>query len=76
MNEDKEIPGYIQESIDNVMVLYDRYLSGTLNLKALDPMMILDLEKDFQLAEGHLDYINHRELSTLRQSLMAFLLEK
>ena len=71
----QETPAYIQEAIDNVMALYDQYLAGTMDLKALDPMAVLDLERDFQLADRHLDYIKHRGLSTLRQSLFASLLE-
>jgi hypothetical protein len=72
---EKETPTYVQESIDNVMALYDQYLSGTMDLKALDPIAVLDLERDFQLADKHLDYIKHQGLSTLRQSLLASLLE-
>ena len=72
----KELPSYVQDSIDNVMAVYDRYLSGTLNLKALSPVTILDLERDFQIADKHLDYVNHRELSRLRQYLFSFLLQK
>lgn len=72
---EKETPTYVQESIDNVMALYDQYLSGTIDLKALDPIAVLDLERDFQLADKHLDYIKHQGLSTLRQSLLASLLE-
>ncbi len=68
-------PAHIQEAIDTVMALYDQYLSGTLDLKALDPIAVLDLERDFQLADRHLDYIKHQGLSTLRQSLVASLLE-
>jgi|688.fasta_scaffold407230_2 hypothetical protein len=71
----KETPTHIQEAVDNVMALYDQYLSGTMDLKALDPMAVLDLERDFQLADRHLDYIKHQGLSTLRQSLFASLLE-
>lgn len=69
----KEIPPYIQDSIDNVMATYDRYLAGTLDLKALDPIAILDLERDFQLANKHLDYIEHQGLSTVRGMLLSFL---
>jgi hypothetical protein len=72
----KELPSYVQDAIDNVMAVYDRHLSGTLNLKALDPVVILDLERDFLIADKHLDYVNHRELSRLRQSLTSFLLQK
>jgi hypothetical protein len=72
---EKETPTYVQESIDNVMALYDQYLSGTMDLKALDPIAVLDLERDFQLADKHLDYIKHQGLSTLRQSLLASLTE-
>jgi hypothetical protein len=68
-------PAHIQEAIDNVMALYDQYLAGTMDLKALDPIAVLDLERDFQLADRHLDYIKHQGLSTLRQSLVASLLE-
>jgi len=68
-------PAHIQEAIDNVMALYDQYLAGTMDLKALDPISVLDLERDFQLADRHLDYIKHQGLSTLRQSLVASLLE-
>lgn len=67
------IPPYVQESIDNVMALYDRYLTGTLNLKALDPITVIDLEKDFNIADKHLDYTLHEGLSILRQSLIASL---
>lgn len=55
------------------MALYDRYLTGTLNLKALDPITVIDLEKDFNIADKHLDYTLHEGLSTLRQSLIASL---
>ena len=71
----KETPTHIQEAVDNVMALYDQYLSGTMDLKALDPIAVLDLEKDFHLADKHLDYVKHSELSTIRQSLIATLLE-
>jgi hypothetical protein len=73
---EKQTQPHIQESIDNVMALYDRYLLGKLDLKALDPVAILDMERDFILAEKHLDYVKHGELSTLRQSLIAFLLDQ
>ena len=71
----KPISPRIQESIDNVMALYDRHMLGKLDLKALDPIAVLDLEKDFHLADKHLDYVKHSELSTIRQSLIATLLE-
>lgn len=69
------IPPNIQQAIDNVMALYDRHMLGKLDLKALDPIAVLDLEKDFHLADKHLDYVKHSELSTIRQSLIATLLE-
>lgn len=72
----KEIPAHIQESLDNVMALYDLYLSGNLNLKALDPIAVLDLEKDFKLADNYLDYVKHRGLAALRESLVSSLLEE
>ena len=70
-----ETPDYIQDAVDNVMAAYDRYLSGKLNLKALDPIAILDLERDFLLADKHLDYINHRQLSAMRRYLSEYLLK-
>jgi hypothetical protein len=70
-----ETPDYIQDAVDNVMAAYDRYLSGKLNLKALDPISILDLERDFLLADKHLDYINHRQLSAMRRYLSEYLLK-
>ena len=70
------IPPNIQQAIDNVMALYDRYLAGNLNLKAFDPITVLDLERDFKLADGHIDYSKHEGLSTLRQSLITTLLAK
>ena len=73
---EKQTQPHIQESIDNVMALYDRHMLGKLDLKALDPIAVLDLEKDFHLADKHLDYVKHGELSTLRQSLIAFLLDQ
>jgi len=68
-------PDYIQDAVDNVMAAYDRYLSGKLDLKALDPISILDLERDFLLADKHLDYINHRQLSAMRRYLSEYLLK-
>ena len=69
------LPDHVQESINNVMALHDRYLSGTLNLKALSPVSLIDLERDFQVADKHLDYVNLRGLSTLRQLVLSTALE-
>jgi hypothetical protein len=65
------LPAHVKESIDNILALHDRYLSGTLNLKALSPVSLIDLERDFQVADKHLDYIDLRGLSDLRQMILS-----